>query len=269
MSGKSSTDARRVLLGAGLAAAQATPAPATPATPATSPAPASSVDRGAVPIHQFVITPRAGYLTFDRAAGLKAGGTLGVDVQYMFTRSFSVGTDFSFARANTRGEDFPAALTYGLASTGDTTFIFNVTQPVSVVDALIAAVYRAPSFGRVSPYVTGGGGIYALYLDPEANNGPKRYVKPSMMAGAGLEFRISRIAGIQLDARDKIFTKYDRDRLRPTDVKRFGNPLYLEGHSLPPKPKSTLNNFMFSIGFTFSPSGTDDQTGPRVPEDQR
>ena len=41
------------------------------------------------------------------------------------------------------------------------------------------------------------------------------------------------------------------------------------GHSLPPKPKSTLNNFMFSIGFTFSPSGTDDQTGPRVPEDQR
>ena len=59
---------------------------------------------------------------------------------------------------------------------------------------------------------------------------------------------------------------YDRERLRPSD-NRFRNPRVLEGYPLPPAPKRTLNNLMLNLGFTFTPRGSDEQTGPRE-EDQ-
>lgn len=256
-----------------------TPVPTTPApdsaapTPAPTPAP---VVQMAAPVQspvgdhvrQFVITPRGGFVAFDRATSLKGGAAVGLDAQYHFTPAFSLGTNFTFARANTRGEDFLTALTYGLVTTGDTTFIFGVRQPVSVVDAQVAGVLRVPSRGRLSPFVTGGAGVYVLYLDPEANRGSTRIVKPSVMGGVGVDVRVSSTAGIRLDVRDIVFTKYDRERLRPSDD-RFRNPLLLEGLALPPTPKRTINNFMFSLGFTFTPRGTDDRTGPATPEEDQ
>jgi hypothetical protein len=217
---------------------------------------------------QFVITPRGGYIAFDRATSLKGGAAIGVDAQYIFTPSFSLGTNFTVARANTRGGDFLTALTYGVAATGDTTFIFGVRQPVSVVDAQVAGVLRLASFGRLRPFVTAGGGVYVLYLDPEANRGSTRIVQPAGMGGAGLDMRLSNTAAIRLDVRDMVFFKYDRERLRPSD-ERFRNPRILEGLALPPTPKRTINNFMFSLGFTFTPRGTDDRTGPTPREEDQ
>ena len=250
-----------------------TPDTSSAPTPAPTPAPVVQV---AAPVQaptrdyvrQFVITPRGGYIAFDRATSLEAGAAIGVDAHYTFTPSFSLGTNFTFARANTRGEDFLTALTYGLVATGDTTFIFGVRQPVSVVDAQVAAVLRIPSYGRISPFLTGGGGIYVLYLDPEANIGSTRIVKPAAMGGAGVDVRLSNTAGIRLDVRDMVFFKYDRERLRPSD-ERFRNPRILEGLALPPTPKKTINNFMFSLGFTFTPQATDERTGPTPREEDQ
>ena len=241
-----------------------------PTTPPTSPAPTPVAAQAAAPtsdyVRQFVITPRGGYLHFDRASSLKPGPSIGLDAQYNFTRAFSIGTNFTFSRANTRGEDFLATLTYGLPATGDTTFVFGVRQPVSVVDAQVAAMLHAPTFGRISPFVTGGGGVYVLYLDPDANRGSTRIARPALSAGGGVDVRLTRVAGIRLDVRDQVFLNYDRERLRPTDT-RFRNERVLEGYPLPPAAKRTINNFMVSLGFTFTPRGSDEQTGPQE-EDQ-
>jgi hypothetical protein len=242
----------------------------TPAAPVPTPVPTPVAAQAAAPtadyVHQFVITPRGGYLHFDRASSLKPGPSVGLDAQYQFTRAFSVGTNFSFSRANTRGEDFLATLTYGLPTVGDTTFIFGVRQPISVVDAQVAAMVHAPAYGRFSPFVMGGAGVYVLYLDPDANRGSTRIARPALSGGAGIDVRLSRMAGIRLDVRDQVFLNYDREKLRPTDS-RFRNQRVLEGYPLPPTPKSTINNIMVSLGFTFTPRGSDEQTGPRE-EDQ-
>ena len=125
---------------------------------------------------------------------------------------------------------------------------------------------HAPTYGRFSPFFLGGAGVYVMYLDPDANRGSTRIARPSLSAGAGVDVRLSRIAGIRLDVRDQVFLNYDREKLRPTDP-RFRNSRVLEGYPLPPTPKSTINNFMVSLGFTFTPRGSDEQTGPRE-EDQ-
>ena len=236
-----------------------TPTPV-PVVPTPAPAPFDFV-------RQFVITPRGGYVYFDRASSLKPGPSIGIDAQYLITPTLSVGTDVSFMRSNTRGEDFVTALTYGLVATGDTTFIFNVTQPVSVVDAQLAAVFRTPVVGRMSPFLTGGAGVYALYMDPEVNRGSSRYVRPSLMAGAGIDVRLSQSAGLRLDVRDEIFTSYDRERLRPSD-ERFRSPRILEGYPQPPAARSVVHNFMFTFGFTFTPQGAEGRTGPPREEDR-
>lgn len=248
------------------------PAPSPTPVPTPVPAPSSTPDATPVPtplaapardfVRQFVITPRGGYIRFDRASSLRAGPSIGIDAQYNFSRLFSLGTNFTFARANTRGEDFLTTLTYGLSSTGDTTFVFGVQQPVSIVDAQLATMLHVPAYGRFSPFVTGGGGVYILYLDPDANRGSTRIVRPALSVGAGVDVRLSRVAGIRLDVRDQIFTRYDRDRLRPSDS-RFQNPRVLEGFALPPESKRTVNNIMVNLGFTFTPRGSDEQTGPR------
>ena len=244
----------------------AAPAPAPAPAPVVAPAPAQVVAPMPDYVRQFVITPRGGYVHFDRASSLEAGPSIGIDAQYNFTPAFSVGTNFSFSRANTRGEDFLTTLTYGLPSTGDTTFIFGVRQPVSVVDAQLAAMLHLPAYGRISPFVMGGAGVYVLYLDPDANRGSTRLARPALSAGAGVDVRLSRSAGVRLDVRDQVFTNYDRNRLRPSDS-RFQNPRVLEGYALPPAPKRMINNLMLNLGFTFTPRGTDERTGPRE-EDQ-
>jgi hypothetical protein len=243
-----------------------TPSPTTPTTPAPTPVAAQVAAPTSDYVRQFVITPRGGYIHYDRASSLKPGAAIGIDAQYHFTPSFSLGTNFTFSRSNTYGEDFLATLTYGLPSVGDTTFIFGVRQPISVVDVQVAGMFHAPTYGRFSPFVMGGGGVYVMYLDPDANRGSARIARPALSAGVGVDVRLSRIAGIRLDVRDQAYLNYDREKLRPTDA-RFRNSRVLEGYPLPPTPKSTINNFMVSLGFTFTPRGSDEQTGPRE-EDQ-
>jgi hypothetical protein len=212
----------------------------------------------------FVLTPRLGAINFARAASIERASTIGLDAQYQVTRAFSIGTNFTFGRANTRGEDFLTTLTYGVIGTGDTTLFFNLTQPVSVVDAQLAGTFQLPTTGRFTPFLTAGGGVYAFYLDPEANNGRDKFVGPSATVGGGVKIRFSRTAGVQLDVRNMMLTSYDRDRLRPSDS-RFGNPMFGEDFAAPPEARSRINNLMFNIGFNFTPrfrsgsSGAEDE----------
>jgi hypothetical protein len=215
------------------------------------------------PAHQFQITPSGGYTHFDRASGLVNSARLGLDLDYGLSRFFALGTNFSISRPQTRGEDFIASLTYGDPVAGDTTFFFNVTQPVSVTTAELAATFRAPLSGRITPFAKAGAGVYTLYMDPQVVAGRRTFSRLSSTIGAGFNVRVGNSSGITFDVRDMILTKYRRDRLNATDSRFAGGRRFAEDFPAAIAPKETVHNIAFNIGFSFVPRGsaqTDDET---------
>jgi len=200
---------------------------------------------------QFTVTPRGGVLLFDDAASIETGGALGIDAEYHFTRFFSIGTNLTYAQASTRGEDFIGRLTYGTVATGDTSFFFELTQPISIVDASLNGNLRFPT-GRLAPFLTGGVGVYTLFLDPQVTRGDTRIARMSANVGGGLALQLGERAGVTLDVRDLIFTDYNRERLRPAGG-RFQNYQFPTEFPTAPAPKSTVHNFMISLGFMYAP----------------
>lgn len=216
----------------------------------------SSVAHAQQEAQQWTISPRAGWVNYQREASLQNSQFLGLDVSYNLSRMFSVGTNLSVARPQTRGEDFVSSLTFGIPTDGDTTYYFAVTQPVTVFDVGINATARFP-LARFSPYITGGIGSYSLYTNPQVNRESRRTSAMSGNVGGGISMQLSSNAGIYFDVRDQIFTKYNRERLRPSEA-RFSEPRFPEEFVIPPAPKETLHNFQFSIGFSFTPRGAED-----------
>lgn len=208
---------------------------------------------------QWVVTPRGGMTRYARASSLENTGFVGIDAAYYLTRMFAVGTTLSVGRGQSRGEDFIAAINFGVPTDGDTTLYFGVTQPVTLFDAAANATMRMP-IGRLSPFVSGGVGVYTLYLNPQVSKSARRHSAMSMNFGAGLDFEVGRGAGIQVALRDLILTQYDRDFLNPTDP-RFIEIRFPEDFKAPPEKQETLHNLQFSIGFSFRPSASGTNSG--------
>lgn len=210
--------------------------------------------------NRFTVTTRAGAVTFDRASSLKTAGAIGLDTEFGFSKYFGVGTAINVTRANTRAEDFITSITLGTADTGSTTSYYGVSQPVSLVEASLYGVVRAP-MGRTTPYASAGAGYYAFYFDPQVNNGQKRVSDFSGHLGAGLAFQLSQRAGISLDLRDVILTNYNASAFDPSGG-RNANINFPEDLPHPPARKSTINSFIYSIGFRYVPQfGGSDQEG--------
>lgn len=200
---------------------------------------------------EWTIAPRAGWVTYQRETSLQNTQFLGGDISYNLNRMFALGANLSVARPQTRGEDFLTSLTFGIPTDGDTTYFFAVTQPVTVFDVGINATARFP-MARFTPYLTGGIGSYSLYSNPQVARESRRTSAMSGNFGGGVAVQISSNAGIHLDVRDQIFTKYDRERLRASEG-RFSDNRFPEEFVIPPAPKETLHNMQFSIGFSFTP----------------
>jgi hypothetical protein len=217
---------------------------------------------------QFHVSPKAGFIRFDEASSLENAGALTVDAMYSLTSMFSLGIGLTVARPSTRGEDFVAALTFGDPTKGDTTFYFNVEQPVSILDASLNGKVGLPlTVSRISPFLTGGVGYYTLYLDPQVVGGDRRFGRMSMNFGGGLDLRLAENSGIVLEVRDLIFTKYQRERLRPSDA-RFAVIQFPEDFPTPPDTKETVHNIVFNIGFSFTPMGRGTSAGATEEERQ-
>lgn len=204
---------------------------------------------------EFLISPRGGYLRFDRATSIQPNAFLGIDVQYHLSPMFSIGPTMTVARTNTRGEDFLAAMTYGFPTDGDTTFYYRVTQPVTIVDFALNGTARF-GIGRASPFLTAGVGAYSLYLDPQVSNGASRITRMSLNVGGGFNMQLSENAGVFVDVRDLIFTGYERDRLNPTEP-RFRFNRFSEDFAVPPASRKTLHNITVALGFSFAPRRDD------------
>lgn len=199
--------------------------------------------------------PHVGVLRYSIFSGLENGPAIGLDARYDVAPRVALGTSVTLSRANTRGSDFVTMLRYGDPSKGDTTFIFRLQQPVTMLDASLNATLRVPSFtDRVEPYVTGGAGVYSFFLDPQANVGSARdFARLSALLGGGVRMRVSQAAGITIDVRDHVFTNYDRSKLAASDP-RFRSGVYPEDYPAPPPARDVVHNLFFSIGFTWTPA---------------
>jgi outer membrane protein W len=209
--------------------------------------------RAQEPTGQFSVTTRLGGVHFDRAASLKTAPFIGLDAEYGLSRNFAVGTEIDVTRPSTRAEDFLTTLTFGTPVTGDTTLFFQTGQAVSIVHGGLLLRARYPG-ARLTPFAVGGAGYYAMFFDPQISRGTRRETSPSLTIGGGVGIKLTDRAGLQLDARDLIFTDYKASRLDPSGG-RNPNIYFPEDFPTPPARKSTVHNILFSIGFRYVPSG--------------
>src|SRR5919112_464627 len=179
----------------------------------------ASVGGAQVRAKNFLVSVRGGYLSFDRASSIHGAPMIGLNADYNFNEMFGLGVGLIATRPNTRGEDFITSLKYG----DSVTYLFKVTQPLSVTDASINATLRAPAM-RIQPYVSG-----------------------------GVDMRVTQRTGILLESRGLIYTDYKRSRLNPSRV-GFADTRFVGDYPAPPKEKNTLRSITLTLGFSFIPS---------------
>jgi len=201
---------------------------------------------------EFSVLPRLGAMDFDRSASLKTAPFLGLDAEYHINRFFGIGTSVHVARPNTRAEDFLTTLTFGIPTSGDTTFFFQTGQALTLLEGGLLGSLRYP-LGRFTPFVTGSAGYYRTFLDPQTNRGVRGWDGASYSYGGGVAVQFSERSGIQLDVRNLVLTDYERESLQPS-LGRNPNIFFEEDFALPPESKSSVNNLVFSLGFRYVPN---------------
>jgi hypothetical protein len=114
-------------------------------------------------------------------------------------------------------------------------------------------------FGRFTPFVIGGLGVYTLYLNPQVNASPRRLSNMSATLGGGVDLLLGKSGSVQLGLRDLILTDFRRDFLNPSEP-RFFETRFAEDLPSPPAAKNTVHNFQLTLGFSFRP-GTGSSSG--------
>lgn len=218
---------------------------------------AAAGSAGAQSLGQVTVAVRGGYVSFDKAASLDASPVMGLDAMYGINNWLSIGPSLGLGRPQTTGSHFVSVITYGVLNLGDTTYFYEATQPVNVLDGALNVRVQLPG-RKLSPYATAGIGGYTLFLDVQANRGERHKVGLSFNVGAGLLYALSERAGLTLDVRSLSYTDYDRGILDPrNDVVNFRSrveeTLYAEDFKPAPRTKSTVTNFVFSFGFSYVP----------------
>jgi len=208
-----------------------------------------------------LVVAKGGYVMFEKDLGIESAPYVGMDLRYRISPFFALAPSILVSQPKTDGSYFGATLQYG-----DTTFLFNVSQPLTVLDVALNGILSIPQVGPLAPYISGGGGIYAFYLDPQVNsNRDKRFSRFSLSAGAGTTIRLGGRTGLQLEVRDFIMLDSDRERLNPVGS-RFQNSRFAEDFRAPAafKKGSAAHNIVFSLGFTFTPSASTEGDGPET-----
>ena len=212
---------------------------------------------------RFTVTPLIGTIHWDNSSALankKAGDdgtfnktaitpTIGLQADYQVLKQVGVGFYFEAARPTTRGDYFPAVLfTFG---GGTITELHTVSQRVTVLMYGVEGTFNFEA-GRVQPYVSGGGGAVTVTMDPQQTDANSAFTKGQFQLGGGLGFRVGTQSTVKLDARDYVFTSWDRNKLYPV-VPDFQNTTFPSANPAPPAAKSTVHNFRISLGFSYVP----------------
>lgn len=205
---------------------------------------------------QFSVTTRLGTLSPERAASLDPQALIGLDTEYNLSKYFGIGTAVDVSRGNTRREDFLTRLRFGNAAVagGDSIYYQYVSQPVNLVNLGVMGTLRYPG-KRITPFVTGGAGTYVMILDAQINGKETRKNDISLTGGAGVWFKLSDRAGIQLDVRAVQLQGFSRDFLNPAAGREVLTVPFPEDFPTPPPAKNTALNTMISLGFRYIPGG--------------
>ncbi len=221
--------------------------------------------RAQVTSGNFDVGAHAGYTRFSSSSAIESSPFIGLDATYtlpfnplraLSSRSdFGVGFAFNASRPQTRGDQFPlVAFDYG-----DTTMLYQVPQRFTLLQTALQAV-AGLSAGRSRFYVLGGGGAYTSFLDPRQQGDVRKFTKPMLMAGAGVNYAVSPSVGLRLEGRNVIFTDYDRDRYDASVAYTLDRRIR---DALPaPEPKqSRANNLQFSLVFSYIPNSRNTEAG--------
>jgi hypothetical protein len=199
---------------------------------------------------RFQIGPRLGGITFDDASAIEQGPLLGVDATYFLTSTLGVGVSIGLSRPETDGAFFPAEMSFG-----DTTFVYQVSQPLTIFTYSAQAVINLP-LGPLQPFATAGLGQYRIYLDPQATNGAPTVDNFMFNIGAGLTLKVGQSSGFRFEVRNFVFANYDLNRISPV-ASRFAPRRFPDVVQIPDRTcydqKCTLNNIQFAVGFSFVP----------------
>jgi len=137
---------------------------------------------------------------------------------------------------------------------GDSIYYQYVSQPVNLVNLGLMGTLRYPG-KKITPFVTGGVGTYVMILDAQINGKETRTNDLSLTGGAGVWFKLSDRAGIQLDVRTVQLQGFSRDFLNPARGREVLTVPFPEDFPMPPAAKNTALNTMISLGFRYIPGG--------------
>ncbi len=220
---------------------------------------ALALTTGPLAAQGFRVGPRLGFITYDDDTGLESGALIGLDGMYRLSPNLGIGFMLDVSRPSTDSSFFPAEMSFG-----DTTFIFGVKQPLTVVRAAVAGEFRLG--GNLSPFISGSIGAYRISLDPQAARGPITFTELGLSIGGGLEFSTSDQTSVRLEIHDFVFTNFDRSRLDVT--RRTGtvstrtttqgfNPVRFPDVLPALEPfDGTAHNISFAVAFSFTPGGS-------------
>jgi opacity protein-like surface antigen len=197
---------------------------------------------------QFHVGPRIGYIKYANKTGIKDAALFGLDALYYVSPNLGVGFALDVARPNTDGNFFPAEMSFG-----DTTFIYAVSQPLTILQFALQA--EATTGGRLAPFLGASIGGYRVSLDPQVAAGQSNFTELGFSFGGGIAFAVGEATSVRLEARDYVFTKFNRDNIYPVDS-RFRPTRFPDVLPEPAPFDGTAHNIHVGLAFTFTPGGS-------------
>ena len=213
------------------------------AVAAVGAAPAAAQDAGS-----FRVGPRIGYISYANETGIQASALLGLDAVYHVTDGLAFGFNLDVSRPQTDSSFFPAEMSFG-----DTTFIFGVKQPLTVVNFEFAGELSLP--GRFSPFILGGIGGYRVNTDPQVARGATDFTQLGFSFGGGIAFQAGGGTNVRIEVRDYVFTNFDRSQLNPVDA-RFTPTRFPDVLPAPEPFDGSAHNIAVTLAFSFTPGGS-------------
>jgi Outer membrane protein beta-barrel domain len=202
---------------------------------------------GPLAAQDFEIGPRLGYVKWKEVTGLENAVMIGLDATYRISSRLGIGARLDFARPSTDEQYFASEQTFG-----DSTFVFAVKQPVTILQYGVQAL--AETGGALSVFAKGGAGGYTITLDPQTARGRVSTTDWGFNVGGGVRLRTGGGTSVSLEVQDIIYTNYVREALNPVEP-RFRPVRFPDVVPTLPEFEGTAHNLYAAITFLFTPGG--------------
>jgi hypothetical protein len=207
----------------------------------------------------FDLGVHIGQQSFDKGTALESTPFVGLSANYELPwnplklaikgSTFGIGLALDVSRPVTDGTQFPVVA----FDFGDTTFLYAVSQRITLVQTSLQAVAGFP-IGKARVYGLVGTGIYSMFTDPRAERHNHKVTQPMATFGGGFNYPLTSSIGFSAQARALTYTKFDRSELDATvgyiQDRRIRDAL--------PAPNATTKNptnLQYSLVFQYIPGG--------------